>query len=141
VLGYPFTCPIQIRYADVDAMNHVNNAVFLTYLEVGRVRLWAERLDFAGTARDLPFILARVGIDYRAPIRLGSRVELGMGVSALGRSSFTFACRLEADGHTAADAETVQVYFDYGIGRPRPIPDELRRNLARLAMPGIDLTD
>jgi acyl-CoA thioesterase FadM len=57
VQGYPFSCPIQVRYADIDAMNHVNNAVYATYLEVARVRLWEERLDFTGSAREIPFIL------------------------------------------------------------------------------------
>jgi acyl-CoA thioester hydrolase len=133
--GFPFTCPIQVRYSDVDAMNHVNNATTVSYLEVARVTLWRERLGFAGSARDLPIILARVVVDFRSPIALEDTVSVGVAVKHLGRSSFTFAYRVEASGRLAAEAETVQVSYDYAAGRPAPIPDNLRSRLTALSRP------
>lgn len=128
----PFRCPIQVRYADVDAMNHVNNAVYVTYLELARMRLWQERFDFAGRAADVPFIVARVAVDYRRPIDLLDAVEVAVAVASVGRSSFTLAYRIEANGRLAAEAESVQVHYDYAAGRPLPIPDEMRRRLLAL---------
>ena len=133
--GFPFSCPVEVRYGDIDAMNHVNNAVYVAYLEQARVRLWRERFGFAGSARDIPIILARVAVDYRSPIGLGEEVEVGLGVSRTGRTSFAFAYRIEASGRLAAEAETVQVHFDYAAGKPSPIAEELHRQLALLRLP------
>lgn len=133
--GYPFTCPIEVRYGDVDAMNHVNNAVYVTYLEFARVKLWRQRLGFVGSARDLPFIIARVAVDFRSPIALLDDVTIGVAVAHLGRTSFTLRYRIEASGRLAAEAETVLVSYDYEAGRPVPIPDALRSRLAALSVP------
>ena len=127
--GFGFSCPVEVRYGDADAMNHVNNAVYVTYLEIARMRLWRERFGFAGSAREIPIIVARVAVDYRAPIGLEQPVEVGLGVSEIGRTSFTFRYRVEAAGLLAAEAETVQVCFDYAAGRPVPIDRVLRRQL------------
>jgi acyl-CoA thioester hydrolase len=129
---FPFTCPIQVRYSDVDAMNHVNHAAYVTYLEVARVQLWRKRLGFAGSARDLPFIVARAAVDFRSPIAFDEAVEVGVAVKHTGRSSFTFLYRIEASGRLAAEAETVQVCYDYALGKPTAIDASLRSGLEAL---------
>jgi len=126
---YPFTCPMEVRYVDVDAMNHVNNSAYVTYLEIARTRLWRERLGFAGSARDFPFIVARVAVDFRSPIGLEDAVTVGVAVTHVGRTSFTFAYRVEASGRLAAEAETVQVAYDYVTGKPMAVGDDLRARL------------
>jgi acyl-CoA thioester hydrolase len=128
----PFSSPIEVRFSDVDAMNHVNNAVTVTYLETARVRMWRECLGTVRHASDFPFILARVAVDYRSPISFGDDVVVRVGVTRVGRSSFTLAYRVEASGRLAAEAETVQVMFDYASARPVPIDAELRARLERL---------
>ncbi len=138
--GFPFSCSVEVRYGDIDAMNHVNNAVYVSYLEFARVRMWRECFGFVGGARDIPIILARVVVDYRTPIGLNDAIEIGVGVRHVGRTSFTFAYRIEASGRLAAEAETVQVHYDYAAGKPCPIAEELRRQLAavRLAKAGVE---
>ncbi|HVN30372.1 MAG TPA: thioesterase family protein [Thermoanaerobaculaceae bacterium] len=133
--GFPFACPIELRYSDVDAMNHVNNAVYVAFLEVARLRLWREHFDFSGSARDIPLIVARVAVDYRSPIGLEDLVEVGVGVKAIGRTSFTLAYRVEASGRLAADAESVQLHYDYGDRRPVPITGAMRAKLEALLLP------
>ena len=133
--AYPFSCPVQLRFADVDAMNHVNNAVFVTFLELARMRLWHEHLGFSGSARDIPFIVARVSVDYRSPIGLEDTVRVGLGVKDIGRTSFTFGYGIEASGRLAAEAESVQVLFDYGSRSPVPIANDLRAKLEALRLP------
>ena len=134
--GFPFVCPVEVRFADVDAMHHVNNAVTVSYLEVARVKLWRERFGLRGGAADFPFVVARIEIDYRRPIELGDTVEVGIAVTHVGRTSFTFAYRVEASGGLAAEAVSVQVAYDYARRAPMPVPGELRRLLASVAAPG-----
>ncbi len=129
---YPFTCPIAVRYLDVDAMNHVNNAVYVTYLEIARTRLWQERIAATASARDIPFIVARVVVDFRSPIGLEDEVRAGVAVTRIGRTSFTLGYRITASGRLAAEAETVQVSYDYAAGQPMPIDDDLRGRLSAL---------
>lgn len=135
---FPFSCPVELRYSDVDAMNHVNNAVYVTWLETARVRLWQARLGFSGSARDIPIIVARVAVDYRSPVGFDEPVTIGVGVNEIGRTSFTLAYRIEASGRLAAEAETVQVLYDYRKRRPQPITGELRGKLEalKLSKPG-----
>jgi acyl-CoA thioester hydrolase len=128
----PFTCRIQVRFADVDAMNHVNNAVYVTYLETARTCLWRERLAFRGSARDVPFIVAHVAVDFRSPIAYEDEVTVGIAASHVGRTSFRFVYRIEASGRLAAEAETVLVAYDYAAGKPKPLSDSLRTALTGL---------
>jgi len=132
---YPYACIIEVRYRDIDAANHVNNAVLVTYLEVARVRLWQERFGFSGEPSDIPYVVAHLAIDYRSPIRLDDRVEIGLAVSRIGSTSFTLVYRVEATGRLAAEAESIQVQIDLATGRPQPIPADVREFLATLTIP------
>lgn len=122
-----FRFPLEIRFRDLDPLAHVNNAVFATYLEIARTRylmaLGLERYDF---------ILARLEIDYRAPIEWGDAVEAQIGVTSFGRASFGFAYRLvlKDRGVVAAEARSVQVWYDYEERRSQPVPEEFREQVA-----------
>lgn len=131
--GFPYSTTVQVRWRDLDPFDHVNNAVTVSYLEMARVALWRERLGGRGID-DIPFVVARVEVDYRSPVELYDGVEVGLGVSDLGRSSFALAYRVEAAGRVAAEAVTVQVVVDRASGRPAPIPSELRARLAALSL-------
>jgi acyl-CoA thioester hydrolase len=112
---------IPIRWRDVDAYGHVNNAVFLNYLEEGRDRL-VESL-FGEHAWD--FVIARVAIDYRSELSQTDReVLVRCGVTGFGTSSVRTAERvLTADGTLSAEAESVIVARDPATGRSRPLTD------------------
>jgi len=118
---------IPVQWRDLDALGHVNNAVYLSYLETARVRLWHERMG-GRDARDIPFVVARVEIDYRQPIELGQRVMVELGCHAIGRSSFTLVYRVTADGELAAEARSVQVCID-SRGETIPVPAPVRSAL------------
>lgn len=113
---------IPLRFGDIDAMGHVNNAVTLSLFELGRVKFFAEVLG-AGGVEDINFILAEANVRYRIPILLQDRVRLRMHIADLSRSSFRFLCALfdPRDGRVFTEAETVQVMYDYKTGKPRPI--------------------
>ena len=130
--GYPFACTIQVRWRDVDALGHVNNAVIVTYLETARAELWRERFG-GGTA--IPFMVAHLEVDYRRQISLDDRVWVGVRVSGLRGARYSFEYRVEANGELAAEAVTVMAHVRPGERRPSRIPDELRARLAALEGP------
>lgn len=116
---------IPLRFADIDAMGHVNNAVTMTLFEQGRVRFHHEVLGLRGV-EDLDFILAEARVRYRLPILLQDSVRLRMHVVDVSRSSFRFRCELfdPRDGRVFTEAETVQVAYDYAAKRPRALSPE-----------------
>jgi conserved hypothetical protein TIGR00051 len=128
VEGFPVVVPIQVRFRDLDALGHVNNAVYLTYLEVARAAYFSRlEPDWVGKGR---FILARAEVDFLRPILLQDPVEVGVRVVRLGRSSFDMEYLVLAAGEEAARGKTVQVWLEGG--RPAPLPQEVRARIAEL---------
>ena len=121
------TIAIAVRYRDIDAMGHVNNAVYATYLETARAALFAEHLDIALTAA--PTVLASLQIDYHAPITLGDAVTVRCAVERVGHSSIPMAYTIRADGTDCATATTVQVVVDADSGAAAPVPQRWRERL------------
>ena len=112
---------IEIRWRDMDAFGHVNNAVFLTYLEEVRDE-WLDRaLGDAGDAWD--FVLVHVGIDYRRQLQQGDEeVVARCRLERVGRSSIhTREELLTVSGGLTAQAESVMVARDRASGRARAI--------------------
>lgn len=124
-----FDHDIEIRFRDCDALGHVNNAVYLSYLEQARIAFWHRLTGTSGIPRG--FILARAEIDFTAPATLGDRLVVALRVEAVGRTSFTLAYEVlkARTREVIASARTVQVMFDYGAGKPVPIPDAIRARL------------
>ena len=117
--------PIEVRFADLDAYGHVNNAVYFTYLETARTRLFMDRF-LALKGRDLLLLVARAECDYQKPIALNDRVIADVEIERVGRSSFDLAYTLhDGEGKTYATARTVMVCFDAGLGRTVEVPKEL----------------
>jgi acyl-CoA thioester hydrolase len=119
----------RVRFRDLDPMGHVNNAVFLTYLEQARVALFAEAGAATGL-QDMNMIVARVEIDFKAPVRLGGEVEIAVRASRFGTKSFDLEYELRVDGELVAQAKSVQVAYDYGRREPVPVPHGWRDKLS-----------
>jgi len=119
----------QVRFRDLDPMGHVNNAVFLTYLEQPRIAFF-EELGVAIGLEDMNMIVARVEIDFRATVRLGQEVEVAVRATRFGTKSFDLDYELTVDGEIVAEARSVQVAYDYGRREPVAIPDEWRQKLS-----------
>ena len=121
---------IKIRWRDMDAYGHVNNAVFLTYLEECRDACVADVLGEIADTWD--FVLAHVGIDYRRPLTLqDEEVIVRCRISSFGRSSIrTLEEILTKDGTVSAEAESVVVPRDPKGDRSRPLTDAERTALA-----------
>ena len=132
--GFPYVWPVEVRFRDLDALGHVNNAVFLTYLESARIAYWLEltgRTALAG----VDVILARVEIDYRSQASYREQLHVGVRIAAVGRSSVTMELKVVArePQRLVADSRNVMVFFDYAANRSQPFPDELRSTLMAAA--------
>lgn len=126
--GFPVKVPVQVRFRDLDALGHVNNAVYLTYFEVARVAYFS-RLERDWVERG-HFILARAEVDFLRPIHLEDPVEVGVRVVRIGRSSFDMEYRVEVRGEEAARGRTVQVWLEGGS--PAPLPEAIRERIRAL---------
>jgi acyl-CoA thioester hydrolase len=127
--GYPFVHRERVRFRDLDGFGHVNNAVYLTYLEEARNAL-LRHLGLARGVAEITMILARVEIDFRAQVDAGEELEIGVRPVRLGTKSFELEYELRADGRVVAEARTVLVGYDYDANVSIEIPDEWRRSLA-----------
>ena len=139
-----FACrrDVEIRVADTDAMGHVNNATYLTYLEMARVGYYE-----AATGRPLPLgvhgaeegmILADIRVTFRAPAFYGETLTVETRVPRLGRTSITMEHRMTAPesrlapARLIAVADSVLVTYDYTVGHPIPVPADLVRGIEAL---------
>lgn len=132
-LAGPFTHVIEIpvRFADTDAMGHVNNAKYLTYCEIARIRYWTDVTGMPialGTEGAESLILAEARITYRAPLFHSEIVTVQTRAARIGRSSFTLEHRLLAavPGATprlVAVSESVLVRYDYTAKAPVALSD------------------
>lgn len=129
---------IEIRWRDVDAYMHVNNAVYATYLEEVRDELLRATLAGAGDPWD--WVLARVAIDFRRELKLEDEsVVASSAIGRIGTSSMTLREEVRAEaGWIAAEAEAVVVAWNRETGGSRPLTDAERAALERaLISPGV----
>jgi acyl-CoA thioester hydrolase len=128
------TVGITVRWADMDAYEHVNNAVYLNYLEEARDRLMDQLFGNAG----YDFVIAHVGVDFRREITQ-SDGEVTVRSEVVGYGTSSVRTREEvrkADGTLAADGECVLVARDVEQGGSRPLTEAERARLdAALADP------
>jgi acyl-CoA thioester hydrolase len=98
---FQFFHPITVRYGDLDPQGHVNNAAFITYLEHARVSYIRHLGLWDGVSfQEIGFILARIEMDYRAPIQLTDLVEIGVRVSRLGNKSLVMEYLVRENNNT-----------------------------------------
>jgi len=122
---YEFVTDVEVRYRDLDPMGHVNNAVYLTYLETARIRYLQAVLD--GGLQAGSIVVANVDIDFRAPIRRNQdAVTVGVRPAEIGTTSVTLEYEIRAGDRTAAVAESTFVSYDADAGEPTPVPDDWR---------------
>ena len=132
-MAHLYSHRLEVRFRDCDPLGHVNNAVYLTYLEQARFAHW--RALWGCGLESLPaetpgVILARAEIDYQIPARYGDTLEVRIDLAGIGRTSFTYDYEvLDVQGRVVASARTVQVMYDYRVGKPVPVTDDIRQKL------------
>lgn len=125
---FRFSTSLEVRWRDLDSMEHVNNAVYFTYLEQARVHYLHELSILSGAPSDVGFIIASASCQYKYPLSLGEQVNIYARVSEMRNSSFVFDYLIEGETERlAATARTVQVCYDYKNGHSISIPDDWRQ--------------
>jgi acyl-CoA thioester hydrolase len=128
VQGFAHTFSQDVAFRDLNGLGHVNNAVYLSYVESARLAYMQEilgplELEELG-------IVADVKISFRSPASLGETLEVGQRVSRVGETSLVFDFEIRGgDGRLVAEGSTVHVAFDYGMRRPVPVPEEWRSRI------------
>jgi acyl-CoA thioester hydrolase len=117
---------VTLRYADTDRQGHVNNAVFATFLESGRVPILYGP-DKPIAPEGASFVIARLVLDFRLEIHWPGEVLVGTSVLRLGNSSVTLGQGIFCNGRCAATAETVIVLVDDATRKSRPLPETTRK--------------
>ncbi|MFG2571306.1 acyl-CoA thioesterase [Streptomyces sp. NPDC048481] len=120
-----YRCPL--RWADMDAYGHVNNVVFLRYLEEARIDfLFRPEKDFKQGS-----VVARHEIDYkRQLVHRHTPVDIELWITQIRAASFTIAYEVKDGDHVYVRASTVVVPFDFEAERPRRLTDEEREFLS-----------
>jgi acyl-CoA thioester hydrolase len=129
VEGFDFVHREHVRFRDLDAMGHVNNAVFATYVEQARIE-YLRRLGVLDGPLYMGMILARLQLDFLAPAHPEGEIEIGVRAARSGNKSFELEYELEQEGRAVARATTVLVAYDYEQARSVPLPEQWRDLLA-----------
>lgn len=124
-----YTAPVEVRFNDIDGMGHVNNALYLTYLEHCRMRFFTQ-VAGSTSERDFPFILAHAALDYKSPMRINAKPQVKMWTSRIGGKSWDFDYEIKdtQSGVLYATGKTVQVAYDYQLEKS----DQLEGRLLEL---------
>ncbi len=126
--GYHFKTQIPIRFADIDALGHVNNAIYLTYFEIARSAYWAEIIEWDWKL--LGIIIRKSVVDYLKPITLSDKVYAYVRTSKIGNSSFeleyVLVRNINGIEEICTTGQTLCVSFDYAMQKPTQIPSQQR---------------
>ena len=126
--GFRFVREQEVEFRDLDGLGHVNNAVYLSYVETAKI---AYMRDVIGVeALEELGIVADVKMSFRSPAFLGETLAIGARVRRVGTKSLDFEFEVRGpDGRLVAEASSVHVAFDYGAQSAIRVPDEWRRSI------------
>jgi acyl-CoA thioester hydrolase len=124
---FPFRLSDNVRFADLDPNQHVNNAVYATYFETGRVTLMKDR-GYGLMPEGLAWMMVRLDMHFRAELRWPGTIEMGLGVSRFGRTSVTLDQVVFSEGKCVASAQAVSVLIDESTRKPTALTEEILRN-------------
>ncbi|MCD6292263.1 MAG: acyl-CoA thioesterase [Deltaproteobacteria bacterium] len=129
-----FTCKQTVRFKDIDALGHVNNAIYFTYMEEARKDFFGRHFGVSA-AGDFPFILAAISCNFKKPIQLeDNNLAVDLWISHIGRKSFTFKheiYRPEEPAWVFADGESIQVYYDHISKQSIEMPADFRTKIEK----------
>ena len=126
--SFPFVTFDKVRYGDTDRQGHVNNAVFATFFETGRVEmLYQPSHEFL--SKDCSFVVAKSTLDLLAEIHWPGQVDIGTGIVRIGNSSLVIAANLYQHGQLVATSETIVVQVSNITKTSTPISEEVKQNL------------
>ena len=119
---------IEVPYRDIDAMGHVNNAVYFSYFEFARQKYWDAAVGLESHL-DIGFVMASAAIDYRRPAHMRDVLEVEIHCPRIGTSSFDFTYRITRGPDLVAEGRSTQVLWDWHGGGKQTFTEALRRRI------------
>ena len=123
---------IQIRFVDIDAMGHVNNAVYLSYFENARMHYFKYILGDDWDWEKDGIILLKNEVEYLKPIRLFHSVQVVVQVEHIGTKSFALSYKVQVNGEVYCKGMSTLVGYDNSNNVTIEIPSKMKEGLARL---------
>lgn len=134
---FPYRLSDNVRFADLDPNQHVNNAAYASYFETARVTLMKDSANGL-SLEGFGWVMVRLDINFRAELHWPGKIELGLGVAKIGRTSVSFDQAVFSGGKCVASARAVNVLVDQATRRPVPLTDDIRTNFRRWLRRGYD---
>lgn len=125
---FSFHLDMPVRYRDIDSNAHVNNAVYVSYLEQARIQYLQTVLDSA--VFDLGFVLVNIDVNYEDEVHYDDEVTVHLRVTDIGTSTISMTYEITASGRTAVTATSVMAVIDEERSGSRPVPDHIREEIA-----------
>jgi acyl-CoA thioester hydrolase len=130
---FPVRVTENVRFADLDRQGHVNNAVYPTYFETGRVaRIYHPELGFQ--VDGCTTVLARIEIDFLKELHWPGTIEIGTAIAEIRRSSYVFSQAIFSEGDCVARARSTMVLIDRATRKARQLPPDLIERLNRILL-------
>jgi acyl-CoA thioester hydrolase len=133
--GFPVVIELPVVWGEMDSYGHVNNVVYIRYLESGRVE-YMRRLDWLRLQRETGVgpILAAISCRFRKALVYPDTVDVGTRITSIGDDRVTMEHRIVSRslGVVAAEGQGTVVSFDYNKQTKAPLPEEIRRRIAEL---------
>lgn len=131
---FRFYYPIDVRYGDLDPQGHLNNAMYLTYFETGRIKYFTHLGLFkpGDSFQNIGMIMADAQVTFRSAVEYGTSVKVGVRISRLGNKSMNseYVIVNAETGEELATGASVLVGYDYHSGKTCPIPDDWREKIS-----------
>jgi acyl-CoA thioester hydrolase len=134
---FPYRLSDNVRFADLDPNQHVNNAVYATYFETGRVTLMKDR-SYGLMPDGVTWIMVRLDMHFRAELRWPGTIEMGLGVVKFGRTSVTFDQVVFSGGICVASARSVSVLLDEATHKPTALTADILKSFQPWIRRGVD---
>ncbi len=123
---------IQIRFADIDVLGHVNNAVYLSYFEYTRVYYFEKMLGRKWNWKESGVLLIKNEVEYVKPVLLTDRPQIEMFIGKIGNKSFTFHYEIRVNGVLYTKALSTLVCYNQKENKTIPIPDTMKDSFEQL---------
>jgi acyl-CoA thioester hydrolase len=134
---FPYRLSDNVRFADLDPNQHVNNATYASYFETGRVTLMKDR-SYGLMPEGYGWVMVRLDMHFRAELHWPGKIELGLGVVKFGRTSVSFDQVVFSQGKCVASARAVTVLIDEVSRQPVPLTSDIKANFQRWLRRGYD---
>ena len=129
--SFKYKTRIEMRFTDLDMMGHVNNAIYFTYMEMGRTKYWEHAIKWDWKTTGV--VMGQASIDYLSPIFLNDKVSMYIRTTRIGTTSFDLEYLIVKDVNgkeiQCSKGKTVCVAYDYESKKPTAIPDKERQKM------------